>query len=267
MTTQPLQTESPRVALLGVGEAGTEIGRDLVRAGVDVRGYDPRVESFPAGIAKRSSESEAVEDADLVLSANSEPDATIALDNALPGLAAGTVFADLNTTSPALKASLARRLSGTGVLFCDVALMSPVPGKGVATPMLVAGDGAARLRELLTPLGGRVTVQPGAPGTAISRKLLRSVFYKSVSAAIVEALTAAEAAGCEDWLRENITEEMTSFGPETIERMIYGVHKHAHRRAQEMTAAVEQLDDLGIESRMAAGARDFLRDLDAAATG
>ena len=31
-----------RIAVLGLGEAGSEIARDLVAAGVDVRGYDPR---------------------------------------------------------------------------------------------------------------------------------------------------------------------------------------------------------------------------------
>ena len=42
-----------RVALLGLGEAGSEIGRDLVAAGADVRGYDPRVSSV-AGVAARA---------------------------------------------------------------------------------------------------------------------------------------------------------------------------------------------------------------------
>ena len=31
----------PAIALLGLGEAGAEIARDLVAAGADVRGHDP----------------------------------------------------------------------------------------------------------------------------------------------------------------------------------------------------------------------------------
>ena len=31
-----------RIALLGLGEAGSEIAADLVAAGADVRGYDPK---------------------------------------------------------------------------------------------------------------------------------------------------------------------------------------------------------------------------------
>ena len=34
------------VAVLGLGEAGSTIGRDLVAAGVTVRGYDPAVAAF-----------------------------------------------------------------------------------------------------------------------------------------------------------------------------------------------------------------------------
>src|SRR5206468_4266595 len=71
-----------RIAVLGLGEAGSEIGRDLVAAGADVRGYDPKVATVE-GVAARGSEAEAVADADLVLSVNSSHDAMTALSNAL----------------------------------------------------------------------------------------------------------------------------------------------------------------------------------------
>jgi 3-hydroxyisobutyrate dehydrogenase-like beta-hydroxyacid dehydrogenase len=49
-----------------------------------------------------------------------------------------------------------------------------------------------------------VDVLPGPPGAAAARKLVRSVFYKGLAAAVTEALRAARAAGCEPWLRDNI---------------------------------------------------------------
>ena len=133
---------SVRVAVLGLGEAGSEIARDLVAAGADVRGYDPEVPAVD-GVAPRSDEADAVRDADVVLSANSSHDAMTALENARPGLRAGTVWADLNTASPGLKASLART-AGERADVVDVALMAPVPGKGLRTPMLVSGPAAER---------------------------------------------------------------------------------------------------------------------------
>ena len=143
-------------------------------------------------------------DADLVLSVNSSHDAMTALEHAMPALRPGTLWADLNTASPGVKVALAERAAGRGVAVVDVALMSPVPGKGLRTPMLVSGEAAERYAELLAGLGAEVAVQPGPVGTAISRKLLRSVFYKGLAAAVVEALRGGEAAGCGDWLRGNI---------------------------------------------------------------
>jgi 3-hydroxyisobutyrate dehydrogenase-like beta-hydroxyacid dehydrogenase len=180
-----------------------------------------------------------------------------ALTNALPGLRPGTVWADLNTASPGLKASL-ERAAGPAVAVVDVALMSPVPGKGLRTPMLVSGSAAERYAEVLAPLGAEVTVQPGPVGEAISRKLLRSVFYKGLAAAVVEALAGAEAAGCADWLAGNISAELAGFDERTIDRLVEGTHKHARRRADEMAAAAEQLEDLGVAPRVAGAARDLL---------
>ena len=246
-----------RVALLGLGEAGAEIAGDLVAAGADVRGYDPAVDP-PAGVDPRSDEADAVRDADLVLSVNSAHDAQPALANALPALAPGTLWADLNTAAPAVKAALVRQLAGRDVPVADVALMAPVPGRGLRTPMLVSGPGAARYAEILTGFGATVTVQPGPAGEAISRKLLRSVFYKGLAAAVVEALAAAEAAGCAPWLRADISAELAGFDERTIDRLVDGTHRHARRRADEMSAASEQLAGLGVPPRIAAAARDLL---------
>ncbi len=254
------------VAVLGLGEAGALIARDLVAAGADVRGYDPKGITVD-GVGTRDGEAEAVADAELVLSVNSSHDAMTALVNALPALRPGTVWADLNTAAPAVKVALAERARERGVPVVDVALMSPVPGKGLRTPMLVAGEAAGRYAGLLDALGAQVEVQPGVVGTAISRKLLRSVFYKGLAAAVVEALAGAEAAGCADWLRENISAELAGFDGRTIDRLVEGAHTHARRRADEMAAATEQLVDLGVPARVAPAARDLLVQLRDAAAG
>ena len=251
---------APRIAVLGLGEAGALIAADLVAAGADVRGYDPAVSGVD-GVAARTDEAAAVADAELVLSVNSGHDAVPALRHALPALAPGTVWADLNTAAPAVKETLAELLAGRRVPVVDVALMAPVPGKGLRTPMVVAGPGAHRYRELLVPLGATVTVLPGPVGTAIARKLLRSVFYKGLAAAVVEALTAAEAAGCADWLRGNIAAELAGFDETTIDRLVDGTVRHARRRADEMAAATDQLATLAVPARISAAARDLLADL------
>jgi len=99
---------------------------------------------------------------------------------ALPAMAAGAIYADLNTASSGLKAHLAGLGRGpAGVGFADVALMSPVPGNGLRTPH---ARGRPRGRAVSPawpgPLGASVEVLPGPPGAAAERKLVRSVFYK-----------------------------------------------------------------------------------------
>jgi len=119
---------STRVAVLGLGEAGSEIARDLVEAGADVRGYAPKGIAVDR-VQARGSEAEAVADADLVLSVNSSHDAMTALENALPALVAGTLWADLNTASPGLKKALADRARERDVDDRHVPLLRPL-GQG-----------------------------------------------------------------------------------------------------------------------------------------
>jgi 3-hydroxyisobutyrate dehydrogenase-like beta-hydroxyacid dehydrogenase len=251
-------TTGIRIAVLGFGEAGGEIARDLVAAGADVRGFDP-VATAPPGVLPRTDDADAVRDAALVLSVNSSHDALPALEASLPALAPGTIWADLNTAAPSVKAAMVGL--APGVLVADVALMAPVPGKGLRTPMVVSGPGAGAYARILGGLCADVTVQPGPAGEAISRKLLRSVFYKGLAAAVVEALAAAEKAGCEDWLRADISAELAGFDDRTIDRLVDGTHRHARRRHDEMTAAADQLTGLGVPPRIASAARDLLLSL------
>jgi 3-hydroxyisobutyrate dehydrogenase-like beta-hydroxyacid dehydrogenase len=238
------------IAVLGLGEAGSVIAADLVAAGVDVRGYDPAVAAAD-GITDTGSEAEAARGADLVLSVNSAQAAVDAFRAGLAGLGEDAVWADLNTASPGTKRKLAEIAEARGVPFADVAMMAPVPGRGLRVPMLASGDGAARFAGALRPLGAEIEVLDGPAGLAARQKLLRSVFYKGMAAAIVEALEAARAAGVEPWMREHIAAELTSADPSTLERIVSGTVKHARRRAAEMDAASAMLTELGVNPLMA----------------
>jgi 3-hydroxyisobutyrate dehydrogenase-like beta-hydroxyacid dehydrogenase len=238
------------IAVLGLGEAGSVLARDLLVAGVDVRGYDPAV-TAAEGITDTGSEAEAARGADLVLSVNSAEAAVDAFTAGLAGLREDALWVDLNTASPGTKRRLAEIAEARGVPFADVAMMAPVPGRGLRVPMLASGEGAARFAGTLRPMGAEIEVLEGPAGLAARQKLLRSVFYKGMAAAVVEALEAARAAGCEQWLHEHITAELASADPATVERIIDGTAKHARRRATEMEAAAAMLTELGVPPLMA----------------
>ena len=133
--------------------------------------------------------------------------------------------------------------------------------------MLACGPAADRYASILAGLGASVQVLPGPPGTAAARKLVRSVFYKGMAAAVIEALRAASAAGCEDWLRGNIRDELAGATATTLDRLEDGSVRHAVRRADEMTAAAELLGQLGIPPRVAGASAEWLRQLAAESGG
>jgi len=247
------------VAVLGLGEAGSLIARDLVAAGATVRGYDPKAATgavtVPDGVVATDSEAAAVTGASLVLSVNSAKAAVQALEAAVPALRPGAVWADLNTASPGTKQELAAIGQRHGILVTDIAMMAPVPGKGLTVPMLASGTAAGAVADQLTRLGANVEVLDGQAGLAAARKLLRSVFYKGMAASIVEALDAAKAAGLEEWLHEHIGEELAKADATTIDRIVAGTRQHAVRRGAEMAAAAEMVDELGVPPLMADASR------------
>jgi 3-hydroxyisobutyrate dehydrogenase-like beta-hydroxyacid dehydrogenase len=252
---------NPIVAVLGLGEAGSLIARDLAAAGATVRAWDPAPREVPPGVGAVASDREAVRDADAVLSVNSAAAALEAARTVAGALAAGTLFADLNTAAPALKRAIDEVVAASGALFADVALLRPVPGRGVRTPALVSGPGAERFVALLRGYGMPVTPVGLEPGAASARKLARSVFTKGQAAAIGEALDAAERLGFRDWLAEDIVQTLTDADAAFFRRAVEGSVRHAPRRADEMAAAVAMLEELGVEPRVASAARSWLEAL------
>lgn len=248
------------IAVLGMGEAGSAIAADLRDAGVQVRGFDPVV-TAPAGVIACDGDADACRGATVVLSLTTAHEAEAALSAALPGLREGAIYADLNTSSSGLKERLAAVAGQAAVAFADVALMSPVPGRGLRTPMLVSGPAAEDYARILGQVGAVVEILAGPPGAAAARKLVRSVFFKGLAAAVTESLRAARAAGCEDWIRANIATELASASAATVDRLEHGSIQHAGRRAEEMAAASDLLRELGIPPRIASASEQWLRDL------
>jgi 3-hydroxyisobutyrate dehydrogenase-like beta-hydroxyacid dehydrogenase len=248
------------VAVLGLGEAGSRIAADLSTAGAVVRGFDPKVAAGP-GITECTSDADASSGADIILALTSAHEAKDTLELALPGVRPDAIYADLNTASAGLKAGLAGLAASAGIGFADVALMSPVPGNGLRTPMLVSGPAAAGYAQVLGKLGATVEMLPGPAGAASARKLVRSVFYKGLAAAVTEALSAGRAAGCEDWIRDNIRGELEGFDAATLDRLEQGSIRHARRRAEEMAASADLLRELGVPARIATASEQWLAQL------
>jgi 3-hydroxyisobutyrate dehydrogenase-like beta-hydroxyacid dehydrogenase len=245
------------IGILGLGEAGGTIAADLRGAGATVRGFD----IDPATGPDADSATAAAAGADLVLSLVTASEARVAARSVLDALRSGQVYADANTSGAALKRELAALVEPTGARFADVALMAPVPGRGLATPALASGPGADAVAEVLGAFGMPVTVLDGEPGVAATRKLLRSVAWKGVAAVVNEALEAARAAHVEDWMRDELCGLFAGVDEAGIARMEEGSRRHAERRAHEMADVAALLRELGVEPRVARAARAQLEAL------
>lgn len=246
------------VAVLGLGEAGATIASGLAAAGCTVRGWDPRVTAQAAGVDRTDTPTEAVAGADLVLSLTTAAPALDAAASVASALTEGQVYADLNTAAPALKRDVAAAIAPAGAEFADVALLGPVPARGVGTPALASGRGAERFAELIRPFGMPVEVVGSEPGDAAGLKLLRSVFMKGLAASVLESIEGAKVRGAEDWLSREIADVL---GEPLLERLLAGSVTHAERRLGEMEAAAAYLEELGVEPRISRAAAEWLESL------
>jgi 3-hydroxyisobutyrate dehydrogenase-like beta-hydroxyacid dehydrogenase len=250
----------PRIAVFGLGEAGGSIATDLAGRGALVHGYDPAAhQSTPPGVTRHGDPITAVHTADLVLAVTAAVDAEQAVTQALDAIPAAAVYADLSTAAPALKERLADHARRRRLAFVDVALMSTVPGNGMATPQLVSGSGVERYLEVLGPLGLGAEAVGGRAGAAATRKLLRSVVTKGLAAILIEALRAGGAAGLRNWLWEHLVAELEALDGRFVRRLVEATGPHAERRQHEMEAATRMLIDLGVEPRMTAATVASLR--------
>ncbi|APX34981.1 phosphogluconate dehydrogenase [Brachybacterium sp. P6-10-X1] len=250
------------MAILGLGEVGRIYGAALAAAGHEVLGYDPYSTGAVEGLTVLDDLEAAVERADMVFTLTPASVGLSVAREAAPALRPGTLYADFTSAAPAAKQEL------TGVFACvpgvrpaDVAILGPVVQLGAGTPLMTAGPGARALAPILRTLGADVQVVEGEIGAAMGHKLVRSVFMKSLAAAVTEAVRAGRAAGHEEWIRGQIARELSGDGQGTIDRFLRGSVLHAARRHQEMESVAGYLDDLGVTPTMSRAAAEVHRAL------
>lgn len=247
------------IAILGIGEAGGALARDLIAAGVQVRGWDPEPHMVPDGLDFTPSNPAAVSGADIVLSVNWASVAVEVATEVAPVLQPAQLFADLNTAAPQIKRDIASIIEKADALFVDAALMDPVPPKGLGTQVYASGSGAEIFAEKMKPLGMPVTYLDRQAGNAATHKLVRSIMYKGVAAVILECLEAAEALNMTEYARAQMLKII--YDEPMIDRFVNGSIKHARRRVQEMEAVVEMLNSIGVSALTSQAALQRLKEI------
>lgn len=170
---------------------------------------------------------------------------------ALPLMTGEHLFCDLTTNRPAVKEELGRAFAERGALYVDAAVMGAVPLYRHRTPTLVCGNGAARMTELMAPLGMALTDVGPEPGRAVKMKLTRSVFVKGVEALTVEMLMTARRLGIDREIVAGIEKSFQNLGfTGFCGQLVTSGVEHAERRSLEARECQELEEELGLNSIM-----------------
>jgi 3-hydroxyisobutyrate dehydrogenase-like beta-hydroxyacid dehydrogenase len=255
----------PAFALIGFGEAGQAFARGLRSEGVSrlaawdilfpdaARGEPLRAAARTLGVREAASCTDALRDADIVISAVTASSNLEAAEAAREGLTPRQFYLDVNSVSPRRKRAAADIVGG-GARFVDVAVMAPVLPLLHKTPLLVAGPDALQVLPILERCGMKVREAGAEVGAASAMKMVRSVMIKGLEALTQECFLAAQSAGVEERLIASLTQTFPTLDWATIadynlERMA----SHGIRRAAEMREVAQTLEELGVEPLMTHG--------------
>jgi len=250
-----------RIALIGYGEVGQLFAREFVaKGGAEVAVYDLKSDPTfaPTAASDRvrlaASPAEAVEAAEIVISAVTADQAVAAARSAAPALRPGQIYVDLNSISPRSKRAVAAEV---GVDFVEFAVMSPVAGSGVASPILAGGARAEELAARLNPVGMKIDVVSAEIGVASATKLCRSIVIKGLEAIMVDLNLAAAGAGVLPAVLASLSASYPGMDWAAVARyMPPRVARHGVRRAAEMREAARMLEEMGLEGGFCAAIAD-----------
>jgi 3-hydroxyisobutyrate dehydrogenase len=193
------------VAFIGLGAMGAPMASNLLAAGFALRAYNrtpERARPFAErGAAVCASIAEAVRGARFVVSIVSDDEATRAVMLGEAGVLAhagpGTLVVDASTNTPAMAREVAQAATARGLAYLDAPVSGSVPQSRNRELVFMAG-GDAGVFESARPLFeamGRMAVHVGASGAGATIKLVNNMLAGTMTAAIAEAVSVAQAAG------------------------------------------------------------------------
>jgi 3-hydroxyisobutyrate dehydrogenase-like beta-hydroxyacid dehydrogenase len=253
-----------RIGFIGFGEAGFHIALGLRGAGVSgICAYDinSRAPGLGEKIHRRAAESdvsllesnaELAAASDILLSTVTANRAAEAAEQTAPFLSSRHIYADLNSVSPALKQTIGQMIESCGARFVEVAIMSPVPRHGAATPMFLGGAHAREFAGLLSPYGMKLEVISERIGAASAVKMCRSVVVKGLESLMLECVLGAVPYGADERVFATLDESFPGIDWKKLASYIIGrVVEHGERRAREMEEVAATLRSIGVEPIMA----------------
>ena len=193
------------LAFIGLGAMGARMAANLRSAGFRLRLYNrDRAKTKPLadqGATACDTPAAAAKGAEFVVSMVADDVATRAVmlgaDGVLAGAGADTVVLDSSTNTPGMAREVAQAAAARKVHYLDAPVSgSLVQAQGKELVFMVGGERAAfdRAQPLFSAMG-RMATYVGVSGAGATIKLINNMLSGTMTAAIAEAATVAEAAG------------------------------------------------------------------------
>jgi 3-hydroxyisobutyrate dehydrogenase-like beta-hydroxyacid dehydrogenase len=193
------------IAVIGLGEMGTPIAGFLLKAGYDVKGYDPREKQMsaliPLGLKPASSPKNAASGVDMVLLSLPNWDIVQEVVEGKEGILEAShqsqIIIDCTTVPPHKTKMMAEKLAGKGIHWMDVPISGAATQAREGNMVFMAG-GEKKVFDQVKPVldkVGKKTVYVGNHGDAAMLKLTVNLVLFLNQAAAVEGLTLGLRAG------------------------------------------------------------------------
>jgi 3-hydroxyisobutyrate dehydrogenase-like beta-hydroxyacid dehydrogenase len=253
-----------RLALVGFGEVGRTLARDLIALGyTDLVTFDTActsADSGPGRAAKAlgvsaSAQPDVLADRDLVICAVTAAQTLVAAETVAKHLDANALYLDCNSAAPSTKQQAARIIDAAGGRYVEAAVMTVIGPKGLQTPILLGGPHAHDFLADYVQLGLDAKVYADTVGQASSVKMCRSVIIKGIEGIMMECLLSARHYGVEADVLASLNDmfpgqDWTTLSGHMIRRSL----QHGKRRAEEMREVAKTVADAGVTPHMTSGA-------------
>ncbi|MBG0851583.1 3-hydroxyisobutyrate dehydrogenase [Streptomyces spinoverrucosus] len=193
---------STTVAFIGLGHMGGPMAANLTKAGHRLLGHDlvpaAMENAAGAGVEPAASATEAVADADVVISMLPAGRHVLGLyDDILAAARPGTLFVDCSTIDVADARTAHERAVAAGMRALDAPVSGGVVGAEAATLTFMAGGGEAEFAEArpLLEAMGKKAVHCGGPGAGQAAKICNNMILGVSMIAVSEAFVLGESLG------------------------------------------------------------------------
>ncbi|GEO07459.1 hypothetical protein AAE02nite_51230 [Adhaeribacter aerolatus] len=245
-----------KIGIIGFGTVGSVLAAIFKRTGTPFAVYDTLLEApaSKAAILAKAQEHNAqmlalpdliAQSTHLISAVTTQVAETVATA-CLPYLQENQFFIDCNSTSPGIKINIQNIIHTGKANFVEGVITNAVNPGDTSIQVLIGGDQGEEIAALLQQGGIKAKFYAKEVGKASMFKMLRSIFSKGVEVLLLEMLVAAQKAGIQSDLWQEITAFIDSKPFAEIGETWMKSHAVAYeRRYYEMQQVIDTMQEIG----------------------